>query len=283
MPFGIPMVWREPKDHNSDCYFCLTNTKGIGKKNRHAISYPSIPSAIRPIPHSETLPVPVFKGFVSSEDEGSEYNDQEAFDKMHEGMVVESEGSSSDANKSLTSQQFSKPELNDLVRDLSLSKKAAELLASRLKEKNLLHRSAKVSYFRSREQNFVNFFIEDEHFVYSNDIKNLLIKLGVPSYSPTEWRLFLDSSKRSLKCALLHNGNVYGAVPIGHSVHLREEYNDIKTIISLLKYHEHNWIICVDLKMVNFLLGQQKGFTKYPCYLCMWDSRAREKHWTQKE
>ena len=24
--------------------------------------------------------------------------------------------------------------------------------------------------------------------------------------------------------------------------------------------------------MVNFLLGQQSGFTKYPCFLCMWDS-----------
>ncbi|KAI6651376.1 hypothetical protein LOD99_5343 [Oopsacas minuta] len=35
--------------------------------------------------------------------------------------------------------------------------------------------------------------------------------------------------------------------------------------------------------MVSFLLGQQKGYTKFPCYLCMWDSRAREKHWTQKE
>ena len=29
-----------------------------------------------------------------------------------------------------------------------------------------------------------------------------------------------------------------------------------------------------DLKMVNFLLGQQSGFTKYPCFLCMWDSRT---------
>ncbi|XP_066448063.1 uncharacterized protein [Eleutherodactylus coqui] len=35
--------------------------------------------------------------------------------------------------------------------------------------------------------------------------------------------------------------------------------------------------------MVNFLLGQQSGFTKYPCFLCLWDSQAREKHWTQKE
>ena len=53
--------------------------------------------------------------------------------------------------------------------------------------------------------------------------------------------------------------------------------------MDLLKYHEHNWIICVDLKMVNFLLGQQKGFTKFPCFLWMWDSRARNRHWVQKD
>ncbi|XP_066198436.1 uncharacterized protein [Saccopteryx leptura] len=283
MPFGIPMVWREPKDHNSDCYFCLIHTKGIGKKKRHMIAYPNIPSAIRPIPHSETLPVPVFNGFISSKDEESEHGDQVYFDKMHEEMVVESEASSSDAKQSLTPQQFSQPELNDLVRDLGLSKKAAELLASRLQEKNVLHRSAKVSRFRKREQIFVDFFSEDKHVVYCHDISSLLSQLGITTYSPTEWRLFLDSSKRSLKCVLLHNSNVYAAVPIGYSTHLREDYNDIKIVLNLLKYEEHNWIICVDLKMVNFLLGQQRGFTKYPCFLCLWDSQAGEKHWTQKE
>ena len=285
LPFGVPMVWREPKDHVTDCYFCLVNTKGVGKKNRQKISYPCIPSAIRPTPHSEELPVPVFNGFVLSEDEGSEHDQQE-----HEGrddglqeMVSESEASSSDTKQSSAPQQFSQPELNDLVRDLGLSKKAAEVLASRLQEKNLLDHSANVSYFRKRDQIFVAFFSEDKQFVYCHNIPGLLRQLGVTSYNPTEWRLFLDTSKRSLKCILLHNGNVYGAVPVGHSVHLREEHNDIKMVIDLLKYHEHNWIICVDLKMVNVLLGQQKGFTKFPCHLCMWDSRAREKHWIQKE
>ena len=86
-----------------------------------------------------------------------------------------------------------------------------------------------------------------------------------------------------MKFVLLHNGNLYAAAPIGHSVYLQEEHNDVKTMIDLLKYHEHNWTICVDLKMVNFLLGQQRGFTKSPCYICMWDSRAQEKHWNQKE
>ena len=29
------------------------------------------------------------------------------------------------------------------------------------------------------------------------------------------------------------------------------------------------------------LLGQQSGFIKYPCFLCMWDSRDRAQHYTK--
>ena len=39
----------------------------------------------------------------------------------------------------------------------------------------------------------------------------------------------------------------------------------------------------MDLKMVNFLLGQQSGYTKYPCSLCMCDSKAKNEHWARKE
>ena len=53
-------------------------------------------------------------------------------------------------------------------------------------------------------------------------------------------------------------------------------------MLEKLKYDEHSWKICVDLKMVNFLLGQQAGYTKYPCFICLWDSRDKNKHWTQK-
>ena len=36
-------------------------------------------------------------------------------------------------------------------------------------------------------------------------------------------------------------------------------------------------------KMVNFLLSQHGDYTKYPCFLCYWDSRADKDHWVRKE
>ena len=91
--------------------------------------------------------------------------------------------------------------------------------------------------------------------------------------------MFIDSSKQSLKCVILHNGNVYGTFPTGHSIELKENHCSVNLVVDSLQYENHNWKTCVDLKMVNFLLGQQSGYTKYPCFLCFWDSRAKQKHW----
>ena len=60
LKFGVPMVWRETKNHVDDCYFCLVNVKGFNKKNKQHLQYPNIDSAMRPIPHSDKVPVPIF-------------------------------------------------------------------------------------------------------------------------------------------------------------------------------------------------------------------------------
>ena len=51
------MVWRQPTDHNSNCYFCITPPvgKGLSRKKKHNIQYLDISSAICPVPHGETL------------------------------------------------------------------------------------------------------------------------------------------------------------------------------------------------------------------------------------
>ena len=259
----------------------MVNTKGIGKKNQLYISCPSIPSVIRPVLHSDEFSPPVFNSFVSSEDEETE-SEEEHMGMEYKRTDTESEDSSTESKKAVP-QQFNQLELNDLVRDLDLSKQAAEILASRLNGKHVLHSSTTVSFYRKRDELFLPYFKEEKQLVCCDHVPGLLGELGIPSYNSEEWRLFLNSSKCSLKSVVLHNGNRHGTVSVGHSTVLKEQQDDIKTAMDLLKYHEHGWIICVDLKMVSFLLGQQKGCTNFLCFLCMWDSRDHENHWTQKE
>ena len=59
LKFAIPMIWREPKDNNRDCYFCMSNIQGHTHKKK-SIQYPNkLDSAMRPVPHSDSLPVPM--------------------------------------------------------------------------------------------------------------------------------------------------------------------------------------------------------------------------------
>ncbi|XP_077778040.1 uncharacterized protein LOC144326075 [Podarcis muralis] len=191
--FGIPMVWREPTNHVTDCYFCAVDVTGINRKNWSSLKYPDLQSAHRPVAHCDEIPVPIFGELPDISDE-----DASSVEGHEEEVVLEDDAP----------HPFSQKELNDLVRDLSLSKDSAELLASRLKEKNLSD-SACISFFRNRHQEYLRFFSEEKDLVYCADIAQLLLKLGVPQYEPKDWRLFIDSSKRSLKCVLLNNGNQY--------------------------------------------------------------------------
>ena len=99
------------------------------------------------------------------------------------------------------------------------------------------------------------FFDDQLNFVFYQDITGVLMKLDVTEFSPFHWRLFIDSSKKSLKYVLLHITNVYGSILIVHSTTLKEKYDAIKNLLQHIKYKDHQWVICVDLKMVNFLLG----------------------------
>ncbi|KAJ4448463.1 hypothetical protein ANN_10479 [Periplaneta americana] len=58
LPFGIPMIWREPTNNGDNCYFCTVKVAGYTAKNKKDILYPNIPSVIRPIPHGPDIPVP---------------------------------------------------------------------------------------------------------------------------------------------------------------------------------------------------------------------------------
>ena len=102
-------------------------------------------------------------------------------------------------------------------------------------------------------------------------------------YNAAEWRMFVDSSKRSLKAVLLYNGNTVASLSIAHSVTLKETYETLKTLLTSLTYDEHKWLICGDLKVIVILLGPQSGYSKFSCFLCLWDSRVDSEHYVRKE
>ena len=162
LAFGIPMIWREPLNHESDCYFCAFNTNGINRKKRIDIKNPDLESARRPIPHSDEIPVPVFQDNPNIEPFRVEEHTVQEFGDHN-------------APAPLT---FSQNELNDLVRDLSLSKESSELLASRLKDKHLLSRGVRITSYRTRHQDYLHFFLKKVTWCTALILRSSCINLG---------------------------------------------------------------------------------------------------------
>ena len=264
----------------------MTNTVGFNKRNKKSISNPSIPSVSKPVPHSDQLPAPTFKELMEVPNTSISSMAKEPV--VEEQPDTESEYEDFDDSEDFVGHSrepkcFSQDDLSDLVRDLNLSKKSAELLASRLKDRYLLEAKTNVTFYRDRDMEFFPYFTELEDIIVCNNVEMVLSKLGLTGFDASSWRLFIDSSKRSLKCVLLHNTNKFSSIPIGHSTTLKEMYEPIKEVLKSIKYEEYNWLICVDLKMVNFLLGQQSGYREYPCFICEWDIRDKVNHWIKTD
>jgi hypothetical protein len=277
MPFAIPRIWREPKDHISDCFFCLVNVSNIRRaKDRNKIVYPNVPSSTAPVSHSDTFPVPIPpKSSKSVSSESSSSSESEVIENFEEDPVFE--------NAELGHPYFpNQDDLDDLVRDLNLTKSGAELLASRLKQWNLLQPTCKTTRYRSRNATLSTFYITEENLCYCHDIVGLFEEIKF-EYNPKDWRLFIDSSSLSLKAVLLHNGNKFPSIPLAHSVQMKEDYSNVKSVLDKLKYAEHEWYVIGDFKMICFLLGLQGGFTKFSCFICLWDSRAKSQHYLRKD
>ena len=65
-------------------------------------------------------------------------------------------------------------------------------------------------------------------------------------------------------------------------MHLKETYGKLALILDKLKNKKFEWTVCEDLKVISMILGQEGGYTKFPCFLCKWDSCTKAKHWNQK-
>jgi hypothetical protein len=150
---------------------------GITKKNKWTVVYPNIPSALRPVPHGEGISVPEppkeFTIDSDDEDEGESTSGSSEPPASTEPHV--SHGRSSAPQPHILTQD----ELNDLFRDLELSKSKADLLGSKLKQWNLLEKNVRISSFRSRHQQLVPFFRKEDDLVFCYDVDGLMNVLGI--------------------------------------------------------------------------------------------------------
>ena len=232
MPFALPIIWREPTDHLTVCYFCIISPLryGITKKTKRTVNYPYISSAIRLVPHTEDLPVPVPLPhcILDSDDEPTE--NREKTPQPPASTVA-------DFTAYLQFNEFhriTQEELNDLIGDLDLPKSKAEVLGARLQKWSLLKENVRISVYRKRHEDLVQFLKMERGLVACIDIDGLMQTLSV-NHNPLDWRLFRDSCKLSLKAVLLHNGNTIPSLPVGHSVH-NVSYENMKILMEAINY-----------------------------------------------
>lgn len=174
---------------------------------------------------------------------------------------------------------ISQPRLNNMCRRLALTQRKSRLLAKMLREDCLLLPGVKIRT-QSRQAEFEPYFTKDSDadLAYCSNIRGLMEKLKIV-YEVDEWRLFIDGSKSGLKAVLLHNDGAYSPIPIAYTRTLKETYASMKLIFEKIKYHEHEWDVSGDLKVVALIMGLQLGRTRNSCFICTWISTAKIDHY----
>ena len=155
---------------------------------------------------------------------------------------------------------LTKEELDDLIRDLGLIKSGAELLISRLNEWKLPGDGCKSTAYRKRHLEFSVYFDVIGDLCYCKDVEGLFRAVGI-DHDSTQWRLFIDSSTKSLKAVLLHNGNIYPSIPLAYSLEMKEDYENVKQLLIKINYAQFKWYVVVTSKCYDF------------CWVCRVDTQ----------
>jgi len=153
---------------------------------------------------------------------GIEEEDTEKTGPHEEPTDPDFQGPASESPHKLTQN-----ELNDLVRDLELPKIKAELLASRMNQRKILDEGMKLILYCYHQKNLEEFFTIEGILVTSKNVDGLFTGL-------VEWRLFIDSSKFSLKAILLHIMNVLHSILVAHAFGIKESDDSMKHLLQYI-------------------------------------------------
>lgn len=133
--------------------------------------YPEIEFARLPVPHYSGVSVSVFISLLDL------YHDDDTVNIAVE-MDETCNSSSNNHHSYLRNIQtaevklFIQGELNNFVSDLALSKEAAEILGSHLREYRVLDPEAKITFYRNRDRGLVH-YLREEDFVFCNNVQGL--------------------------------------------------------------------------------------------------------------
>lgn len=250
LTFMKPMVWiKDPKSHDkSRCYSCINYSPKLNKRMLKRKTYVAAYTGILPVsmPDGAKPPKPPSPDVMSTRTAITQLGNQSDFqDADYEPDIDD------DKSKPLTQN-----EMDYVVANIGLSQRNAEFLTSFLKRRKLTEHTVSASSYRSRQTEFQTFYTVDaaNTFTYCTDIEGLVNHLGM-AYAADDWRLFIDGSVSSLKAVLLHKTNNKPSIPLAYGTNMKECYETLGNILEKIKYEEHKWKICCDLKVVNIMQG----------------------------
>lgn len=176
---------------------------GRSTKKEESVQHPCAPSAIRPVPHLENLPISEpTKNYEIEKDEAEE--EEEYVNEPH---------------------RLNQTELSNLVRDLHLSNEQAEFLTSRLNQWHLLQPELKITKYRTRHKNLLYSFEKKKHVVACIDVNGMMNFLNI-THDPRKWKLYIvDYSELSLKATAQRQPSSFHSnwTLCSHGVNLLEE------------------------------------------------------------
>ena len=97
----------------------------------------------------------------------------------------------------------------------------------------------KITLYRKRTEDLLSLFTVKDDLCFGNEIIELFEQLEI-LYDKTNWRLFIDTSKDSIRSVLLHNGNTLPSAPIADSTTVKKTYENMKAVLTSMQYDDLN-------------------------------------------